>query len=94
MIAGAVTKFAQTSFQCIKNFAEHLFLRITDQAIECRKSSSHIVNSKAISLIQPCREKIIIGDKIAKVLLTIINKFLVVLMYMFLKVSFFISVLF
>jgi len=39
-------------------------------------------------------EKIIIGDKITKVLLTIINKFLVVLMYMFLKVSFFISVLF
>ena len=37
---------------------------------------------------------IIIGDNIAQVLLTIINKFLVVLMYMFLKVSFFISVLF
>lgn len=32
LIAGAVTEFAQTSFQCVENFAEHLFLILANKA--------------------------------------------------------------
>ena len=54
LVVCVITKFAQTGFQSIEDLAKHLFLCVADQTIKCRKSGSNIVDSKTISLGEPC----------------------------------------
>ena len=76
--AGAVAKFGKPGFQGVENFFEYALVRRRNQPAECRERIADVGNIKILAHAKPSREKILIGDKVADILLYPLDGFCLV----------------